>query len=86
MIDAKEADSHLIGQDAALVLVVAGCFSVSQRNEEGKEQELHLCYAGKKLKGWKLGGYLTQIRNQEKGTDIIDKYAVHITLTWLDYP
>merc|ERR1719422_1176463 len=33
-------------KDAALVLVVAGCFSVSQRNEEGKEQELHLCYAG----------------------------------------
>ena len=54
MIDAKEADSHLIGQDAALVLVVAGCFSVSQRNEEGKEQELHLCYAGKIIKGGEI--------------------------------
>ena len=33
-------------KDAALVLVISGCFSVSQKNEEGREQELHLCYAG----------------------------------------
>ena len=33
-------------KDAALVLVVDGCFSVCQKNEEGREQELHLCYAG----------------------------------------
>ena len=33
-------------KDAALVLVIDGCFSVSQKNEERKEQELHLCYAG----------------------------------------
>jgi len=33
-------------KDAALVLVVAGCFTVSQRNEEGREREIHLCYTG----------------------------------------
>ena len=33
-------------KDAALVLVVDGSFSVSQKNEEGQEQELHLCFAG----------------------------------------
>ena len=33
-------------KDAALVLVIDGCLRVSQKNEEGKEQELHLCYAG----------------------------------------
>jgi len=33
-------------KDAALVLVIEGCFSVSQKNEEGKEQEIHLCYTG----------------------------------------
>ena len=33
-------------KDAALVLVVDGCLRVSQKNEEGREQELHLCYAG----------------------------------------
>merc|ERR1719495_2553428 len=33
-------------KDAALVLVVAGCFTVSQKNDEGKEQEIHLCYTG----------------------------------------
>ena len=33
-------------KDAALVLVIDGCFSVCQKNEEGREQELHQCYAG----------------------------------------
>ena len=33
-------------KDAALVLVVEGCFSVSQKNDEGREQEIHLCYPG----------------------------------------
>ena len=33
-------------KDAALVLVVAGCFSVSQKSEDGKEKEIHLCYTG----------------------------------------
>jgi len=33
-------------KDAALVLVIEGCFSVSQKDDEGKEQEIHLCYTG----------------------------------------
>ena len=33
-------------KDAALVLVVAGCFTVTQRSDDGKEREIHLCYTG----------------------------------------
>ena len=33
-------------KDAALVLVVQGCFIVSQQGEDGKEKELHHCYPG----------------------------------------
>lgn len=33
-------------KDAALVLVIEGCFSVSQKDDEGKEQQIHLCYTG----------------------------------------
>lgn len=33
-------------KDAALVLVVEGCFSVSQLGEDGREREIHLCYPG----------------------------------------
>ena len=33
-------------KDAALVLVVDGCFSVSQVGEDGREREIHLCYPG----------------------------------------
>ena len=33
-------------KDAALVLVVEGCFSVAQLGEDGREREIHLCYPG----------------------------------------
>ena len=33
-------------KDAALVLVIQGCFSVSQTAEDGKERLIHYCYPG----------------------------------------
>ena len=33
-------------KDAALVLVIQGCFCVSQLAEDGKEREIHYCYPG----------------------------------------
>ena len=33
-------------KDAALVLVIQGCFLISQLGEDGKEREIHNCYPG----------------------------------------
>ena len=33
-------------KDAALVLVIQGCFSVSQTGDDGKERLIHNCYPG----------------------------------------
>jgi len=33
-------------KDAALVLVIQGCFSVSQTGDDGKERLIHFCYPG----------------------------------------
>ena len=33
-------------KDAALVLVIQGCFIVSQLGDDGKEREIHYCYPG----------------------------------------
>ena len=48
-------------KDAALVLVVEGCFSVAQLGEDGREREIHLCYPGGLL-GQLQVGYITVYR------------------------